>query len=120
MESHDCCSRLDQALQPLRSTENAQRSNRVDPEAVARKKPGRIENSWIEGSQAKQSAKAEDIRLVIRRNNYSANALNLKTLSILHELNAKHPRCASSLARPAKQPENKPKNLIAYLRRHAP
>jgi hypothetical protein len=74
----------------------------------------------MEGSQAKQCGKADEIRLVIRRNNYSANALNLKTLSILHELNARHPRCASSLARPARHPDSKPSNLIAYLKRHAP
>ena len=36
--------------------------------------------------------KGEDIRCLMKQNNYSANALNLKTLHILQQIGTKHYR----------------------------
>lgn len=76
----------------------------------------RSQLSFIDG-------RAEEIQQLIRRNNYSANALNMKTLNILHEINTKHSRCSSGLKkRRGKIPECiKPtkKNLVAFLRKVA-
>ncbi len=59
----------------------------------------------------------------MRRNNYSANALNMKTLNILHEINTKNSRCTSGLKKKrGRIPECvKPikKNLVQFLRKVA-
>lgn len=58
----------------------------------------------------------------MRRNNYSANALNMKTLNILHEINTKNSRCSSGIKKKGRIPECvKPikKNLVTFLRKVA-
>jgi hypothetical protein len=77
----------------------------------------RSQLSFIDG-------RAEEIQFLIRKNNYSANALNLKTLNILHEINTKNSRCSSSLKKRAKgkipvciKPTKK--NIVAFLRKVA-
>lgn len=70
---------------------------------------------------ANEEGKAEEIRFLVRKNNYSANALNMKTLNILHELNTRNNRCSSSMKnKKIKEPEpikmNK-RNVIAFLRK---
>jgi hypothetical protein len=58
----------------------------------------------------------------MRRNNYSANALNMKTLNILHEINTKNSRCCSGTKKKGRIPGCvKPikKNLVTFLRKVA-
>jgi hypothetical protein len=84
---------------------------------VGRANEPRSQLSFTEG-------RAEEIQFLIRKNNYSANALNLKTLNILQQINSKNSRCTSSLKqrgngkiseclRPTK------KNMVAFLRKVA-
>jgi hypothetical protein len=65
--------------------------------------------------------KGEDIRMLMRQKNYSANALNLKTLHILQQLNTKSYRCSSTLSKPhgADAVKSHKKNMVAFLRRAA-
>jgi hypothetical protein len=69
-----------------------------------------------------EGSKVDDIRCIIRQNNYSANALNLKTLNILHELN-QHNYRLYSLNRTTKLTESHQKSakskLISFLKRVA-
>jgi hypothetical protein len=61
-----------------------------------------------------EGSKVDDIRTIIRQNNYSANALNLKTLNILHELNTHNYRLYS-LNRTTKVAESHQKSTKAKL-----
>jgi hypothetical protein len=69
-----------------------------------------------------EGSKVDDIRTIIRQNNYSANALNLKTLNILHELNTHNYRLYS-LNRTTKVTESHAKStkskLISFLKKVA-
>lgn len=85
---------------------NSQTLPTVENETVSRIKTNRKEKSKEKGPSRSmktvqkdfslgEGSKVEDIRTIIRQNNYSANALNLKTLNILHELNTHNYRLYS-------------------------